>query len=133
MIRTSLIRRPEGRRDDEGDTDASDVAIKEKRARTVRLHDVPTGMQEGLLQQALEKIVPVRRLELFTKTHHAQAELENQAVSLDICRKPDDRMSESCCFAESLSRWMVRSSRLPIPINAQRNRRLFRQAVRTTM
>jgi len=55
--------------------------MKDKRSRTVRLNDVPEGMQEALLQQALEKIVPVRRLELFGKTNHAQAELENQAVS----------------------------------------------------
>ena len=44
------------------------------------MNDIPAGMQEALLQQALEKIVPVRRLELFAKTKHAQAELENQAV-----------------------------------------------------
>jgi hypothetical protein len=41
-------------------------------------------MQEALLQQALEKIVPVRRLELFAKTNHAQAELEKQAVSFEF-------------------------------------------------
>ena len=61
--------------------DDSDAEMKEKRSRTVRLENVPAGMQEALLQQALEKIVPVRRLELFAKTNHAQAELENQAVS----------------------------------------------------
>jgi hypothetical protein len=56
--------------------------MKDKRSRTVRLNDVPAGIQEALLQQALEKIVPVRRLELFAKTNHAQAELENRAVRL---------------------------------------------------
>jgi len=64
--------------------DDSDAEMKEKRSRTVRLDNVPAGMQEALLQQALEKIVPVRRLELFAKTNHAQAELENQAVSFKV-------------------------------------------------
>ena len=54
----------------------------EKRARTVRLHNLPEDTQEGLLQQALEKLVPVRRLELFASSHEAIAELESQAVSL---------------------------------------------------
>jgi len=63
--------------------DDSDAEMKDKRSRTVRLENVPAGMQEALLQQALEKVVPVRRLELFAKTNHAQAELENQAVSLE--------------------------------------------------
>jgi hypothetical protein len=64
--------------------DDSDAEIKDKRSRTVRLENVPAGMQEALLQQALEKIVPVRRLQLFAKTNHAQAELENQAVSFEF-------------------------------------------------
>lgn len=62
-------------------TTGSDAALKEKRARTVRLNDLPEGVQEALLQQALEKVVPVRRLELFTKTRHALAELNSEAVS----------------------------------------------------
>ncbi|WVQ71771.1 hypothetical protein IAR50_001312 [Cryptococcus sp. DSM 104548] len=51
----------------------------EKRLRSVRLHNLPENTQEGLLQQALEKIVPVKRLELFAKTGEALAELESQA------------------------------------------------------
>lgn len=53
----------------------------DRRSRTVRLEGLPPTAQEGLLQQALEKLVPVKKLELFTKSNHAIAELENQAVS----------------------------------------------------
>ncbi|WVF68817.1 hypothetical protein IAT40_003590 [Kwoniella sp. CBS 6097] len=51
----------------------------DRRARLVRLANLPENTQEGLLQQALEKIVPVKRLELFTKTREAVAELTSQA------------------------------------------------------
>ncbi|EIW67704.1 hypothetical protein TREMEDRAFT_69686 [Tremella mesenterica DSM 1558] len=50
----------------------------ERRARTVRLSNLPSDTQEGLLQQALEKIVSVKRLELFSKVHQAVVELESQ-------------------------------------------------------
>lgn len=33
------------------------------------------------MQQALEKVVPVKRLEMFTKTREAIAELESEQVS----------------------------------------------------
>ncbi|WWD05336.1 hypothetical protein V865_003409 [Kwoniella europaea PYCC6329] len=48
----------------------------ERRDRLVTLSGLPEKTQEGLLQQWLEKIVPVRRLELFAKTQEAVAELE---------------------------------------------------------
>ncbi|KAL0254058.1 hypothetical protein I308_101437 [Cryptococcus tetragattii IND107] len=44
-----------------------------------QLSNLPEGTQEGLLQQALEKIVPVRRLEMFARSHEALVELESQA------------------------------------------------------
>lgn len=53
----------------------------ERRARQVRLYDLPPGTQEGLLQQELEKIVPVKRLEVHAATHDALVELESQHVS----------------------------------------------------
>nr|XP_019000213.1 uncharacterized protein I203_07372 [Kwoniella mangroviensis CBS 8507]OCF63674.1 hypothetical protein I203_07372 [Kwoniella mangroviensis CBS 8507] len=49
----------------------------ERRDRLVTLSGLPDKTQEGLLQQWLEKIVPVRRLELFAKTQEAVAELES--------------------------------------------------------
>lgn len=45
------------------------------------MHNLPEGTQEGLLQQALEKIVPVKRLEVFARANEANAELNSQAVS----------------------------------------------------
>jgi hypothetical protein len=56
--------------------------VAEKRARAVRLLNIPADAQEGLLQQALEKIVPVRRVELFAHNGTAVVELEKEAVSL---------------------------------------------------
>lgn len=51
-------------------------------ARSVRLHGLPPKTQEGLLQQALEKIVPVKKLEVFQDLGQATAELSSAAVSL---------------------------------------------------
>ncbi|OCF40172.1 hypothetical protein I317_05996 [Kwoniella heveanensis CBS 569] len=51
----------------------------DRRARSVRLANLPDNTQEGLLQQALEKVVPVKRLELFAKSREAVAELTSQA------------------------------------------------------
>ncbi|ORX37192.1 hypothetical protein BD324DRAFT_681110 [Kockovaella imperatae] len=48
----------------------------ERRHRSVRLHGLPDGTTEGLLQQALEKIIPVRRVEVFGASHEAVVELE---------------------------------------------------------
>lgn len=67
----------------ERDDDAK--AAAERRSRTVRLHNLPEGTQEGLLQQALEKIVPVKRLEVFARSNEANAELNNQSVSSSTC------------------------------------------------
>lgn len=49
--------------------------------RSVRLHGLPPKTQEGLLQQALEKIVPVKKVEFFQDTGEASAELASAAVS----------------------------------------------------
>lgn len=51
-----------------------------KRDRTVRLHELPQGVQEGLLQQALEKIVPVKRVEIFAASREALVELPSAKV-----------------------------------------------------
>ncbi|WVN86727.1 uncharacterized protein L203_101899 [Cryptococcus depauperatus CBS 7841] len=61
----------------------------EKRLRSVRLSNLPENSQEGLLQQQLEKIVPVRRLELFAKTHEAVAELGSQADVGKLLLQPE--------------------------------------------
>ena len=51
-------------------------------ARSVRLHGLPPKTQEGLLQQALEKIVPLKKLEVFQDLGQATAELRSVAVSI---------------------------------------------------
>ncbi|WOO76790.1 putative RNA-binding protein [Vanrija pseudolonga] len=51
----------------------------ERRSRQVRLYGLPEGSEEGLLQQALEKIVPVKRLEIFRSSHEALVELQSQS------------------------------------------------------
>ena len=65
----------------------------DRRNRSIRLHNLPEGTQEGLLQQALEKIVPLKRLEIFASANEAVAELQDPSVSLwvsdwsDHCRR----------------------------------------------
>ncbi|KAK4688382.1 squamous cell carcinoma antigen recognized by T-cells 3, partial [Tremellales sp. Uapishka_1] len=51
----------------------------DKKQRSIRLYNLPEGAQEGLVQQALEKIVPVRRLEIFAQKHEAVVELASPA------------------------------------------------------
>lgn len=46
----------------------------------MRIRGLPPNTQEGLLQQTLEKIAPVKRVEVFEDKHEAVAELENAAV-----------------------------------------------------
>lgn len=62
----------------QGKGTAAARAAMERRARQVCLFDLPTGTQEGLLQQALEKLVPVKRLEIFEHKKEAVVELESQ-------------------------------------------------------
>ncbi|KAF5315056.1 hypothetical protein D9619_007334 [Psilocybe cf. subviscida] len=59
------------------DTGLSRVA--EARNRSVRIKNLPPATQEGLLQQALEKVAPVKRVEVFIDKLEAVVELENPA------------------------------------------------------
>ncbi len=52
----------------------------ETRQRSVRIRNLPAGTQEGLLQQALEKLAKVTRVEVFEERREAIAELESLAV-----------------------------------------------------
>ncbi|KAK7469083.1 Splicing factor [Stygiomarasmius scandens] len=47
--------------------------------RSVRVKNLPPGTQEGLLQQAMEKLALVKRVEVFTDKNEAVVELENAA------------------------------------------------------
>jgi len=53
--------------------------LGEARSRSVRIRNLPLATQEGLLQQAMEKIAPVRRVEVFVDKQEAVVELENAA------------------------------------------------------
>ena len=52
------------------------------RNRSVRIRGLPTGTQEGLLQQCLEKLARVTRVEVFADKNEAIAELETPAVCI---------------------------------------------------
>ncbi|KAG6918338.1 hypothetical protein DXG01_015197 [Tephrocybe rancida] len=55
--------------------------VADARTRSVRIHNLPAGTQEGLLQQTLEKLASVKRVEVFVELKEAVVELENTAVS----------------------------------------------------
>ena len=66
----------------------SGQALKsETKSRSVRIKGLPEGTQEGLLQQILEKTVPVKRLEVFESKREAVAELSSVAVSVSRCSR----------------------------------------------
>ncbi|KAF8349290.1 hypothetical protein F5887DRAFT_945363 [Amanita rubescens] len=49
------------------------------RSRSIRIRNLPPGAQEGLLQQVLEKVVPVKRVEVFLDKQEAVVELPGAA------------------------------------------------------
>ncbi|KAH9925562.1 RNA-binding protein Prp24 [Fomitopsis serialis] len=51
----------------------------EIRNRTVRVRNLPANTQEGLLQQALEKLAPVKRVEVFADKAEAEVQFESAA------------------------------------------------------
>lgn len=53
-------------------------------SRSIRIRNLPPGTQEGLLQQTLEKIAAVKRVEVFADQQEADVELENAAVGLPL-------------------------------------------------
>jgi squamous cell carcinoma antigen recognized by T-cells 3 len=55
--------------------------VAEARTRSIRITNLPPASQEGLLQQMLEKIVPVSRVEVFIDKQEAIVELKTPAVS----------------------------------------------------
>ena len=55
--------------------------MAEARTRSIRITNLPPATQEGLLQQMLEKIVPVSRVEVFIHKQEAIVELKTPAVS----------------------------------------------------
>jgi hypothetical protein len=54
--------------------------VAEARNRSIRVTNLPPATQEGLLQQMLEKIVPISRVEVFIDKQEAILELKTPAV-----------------------------------------------------
>ena len=54
--------------------------MAEARSRSIRITDLPPATQEGLLQQMLEKIVPINRVEVLIDKQEAIVELKTPAV-----------------------------------------------------
>jgi len=68
-----------------GISDSTTSGLSQKadvRNRSVRVRNLPIGTQEGLLQQALEKIATVKRVEVLMEQQEAIVELESAAVSI---------------------------------------------------
>lgn len=59
------------------------------RNRTLRIRDLPDGTAEGLLQQAVEKLAPVSRLEVFLDKHEAVVEFQSAADAARLLLLPD--------------------------------------------
>jgi hypothetical protein len=63
-------------------SDAGLSRMADVRSRSVRIRNLPAVTQEGLLQQTLEKVTPLKRVEVFVEICEAVVELENAAVCL---------------------------------------------------
>jgi hypothetical protein len=59
------------------------------RNRSVRVRNIPSGTQEGLLHQLLEKHSLVKRTEIFAALNEAVVELENPAVGVAFVRSAE--------------------------------------------
>jgi len=59
------------------------------RNRTLRIRDLPDGTEEGLLQQAVEKLAPVSRLEVFADKHEAVVEFQLAADAARLLLLPE--------------------------------------------
>ncbi|KAG6850068.1 hypothetical protein H0H93_001618 [Arthromyces matolae] len=59
------------------------------RNRSIRIRNLPANTQEGLLQQAIEKIAAVKRLEVFIDQNEAVVEFENAAEAGKLLLRTD--------------------------------------------
>lgn len=89
-------------------SDAGLSRMADMRSRSVRIRNLPAATQEGLLQQTLEKITTVKRVEVFVEICEAVVELENAAVgsflfpSRKVSQKFPYRKRENSCYGRSL-------------------------------
>ncbi|KAG6841698.1 hypothetical protein C0991_007968 [Blastosporella zonata] len=63
--------------------------VADVRTRSVRIRNLPAGTQEGLLQQTLEKLASVKRVEVFVEQKEAVVELENVAEAGKLLLRTD--------------------------------------------
>ncbi|PSR71958.1 hypothetical protein PHLCEN_2v12168 [Hermanssonia centrifuga] len=82
----------------------------ETRQRSVRIRNLPAGTQEGLLQQALEKLAKVTRVEVFEERREAIAELESLALSEESLQSTVPRPSGSNAPARGGALFVPRST-----------------------
>ncbi|KAH9980057.1 hypothetical protein BGW80DRAFT_1454599 [Lactifluus volemus] len=59
------------------------------RSRSLRIRGLPDDTQEGLLQQTVEKMAPVSRLEVFLDKHEAVVEFQSVADAARLLLLPD--------------------------------------------
>jgi len=59
------------------------------RNRSLRIRDLPENTEEGLLQQAVEKLASVNRLEVFSDRHEAVVEFQTAADAARLILLPD--------------------------------------------
>jgi len=71
--------------------------------RSVRIHGLPSGIEDGLLQQALEKVSEgVRRVEVFAGTGEATVELDTSArAGMLLLVKDFELQGHRIVFSES--------------------------------
>ena len=55
----------------------------------MRIRDLPDGTQGGLLQQAVEKLAPVNRLDVIIENHEAIVEFQSQADAARLLLNPE--------------------------------------------
>ncbi|KAG6903150.1 hypothetical protein C0995_004697 [Termitomyces sp. Mi166 len=70
-------------------TDSGLSRVADTRSRSVRIRNLPTNTQDGLLQQAFEKIAVVKRVEVFIGQNEAVVELENAAEAGKLLLRTD--------------------------------------------
>jgi len=59
------------------------------RNRSLRIRDLPDGTEEGLLQQAVEKLSPVNRVEVFSDKNEAIVEFQSAADAARLLLQSD--------------------------------------------
>ncbi|KAI0263961.1 hypothetical protein BC834DRAFT_283892 [Gloeopeniophorella convolvens] len=78
------------------------------RSRTLRIRDLPPGTQEGLLQQAVERLAPVRRVEVRGATNEARVSLRTPRTRRACCSCPTRSSSPAPSLGSRRARTLLR-------------------------